>query len=276
MTNFKAPNRLTIAALSLAATALSMTAAPRFAGAAACGSENLLAGKKPHQSWDLKGNVALMTDGAIGAEGTQWDAPVVVTFDAPTAAVTYDLGEARAVSAIVVQADANDVYKISGSADGAPASFKPITELANVVSQGHGLRTRAVQFPPTTVRFLRLGEASGDGFFSISEFAAYCSKPSPFPPVFKIVDAPAAQVGTSPAPVTATSKDGGRSFLLLALAALGLVWLAYRTIKRGSAAKPAEGESAGAEPPAGGASAPDKPADDAGGSTGPAGPGAAG
>ena len=39
-----------------------------------------------------------------------------------------------------------------------PASYKQIVELANVVSSGHGLRTRATQVPPTEVRYLRVGQ----------------------------------------------------------------------------------------------------------------------
>ena len=239
------------------------------ASAAACGTDNLLAGKKPHLASDMKGDVALITDGNVGPEGAQWDAPVTVTFDQPTGAVTYDLGEARSVSAVVVQADANDVYKISGSLDGAPSSYKPLSEVTNVVSRGHGLRTRAVEFPAATIRYLRVGEASGDNYFSFAEIAAYCKKPSPFPPTFKVVDAPAAQVGQAPPPTTVTSKDGGRSFLLLAVAALGLAWLAYRTIKRGTPAKPPEGGAA--EPPTAtsdAADTSDKPPGEGGGSSG--------
>jgi hypothetical protein len=244
------------------------------ASAAPCGSENLLAGKKPQLASETKGDIALITDGAVGPEGAQWDAPVVVTFETPTSAVTYDLGEVRSISAVVVQADANDVYKISGSVDGAPSSYKPITELANVVSKGHGLRTRAVEFASSNVRYLRLGESAGDGYFSVSEFAAYCSKPNPFPPSMKIVDAPAAQVGQGAPATAASSKDGGRSFLLLAVAALGLAWLAYRTIKRGSAAKPSDGGPAASEPSASSGD-PEKPAGESGSSGGPAGPGGA-
>jgi hypothetical protein len=257
-------------------SAFALLAAPAgSASAAPCGTENLLAGKKPHLASDMKGDVALITDGNVGPEGAQWDAPVTVTFDQPTGAVTYDLGEARSVSAVVVQADANDVYKVSGSVDGAPSSYKPLSDVSNVVSRGHGLRTRALEFPATTIRYLRVGEASGDGYFSYAEIAAYCKKPSPFPPTFKIVDAPVAQVGQAPPPTTATSKDGGRSFLLLAVAALGLAWLAYRTIKRGTAAKPPEGGPS--EPPTAAsdtADTSDKPPGEGGGSSsGSAGPG---
>ena len=81
-----------------------------------------------------------------------------------------------------MQGDANDTYKVMGSVDGSPASYKLLVELPNVVDRGHGLRTRSNQVPPTTVRYLRIGDANGDNFFSISEFAAYCKAPTPFPP----------------------------------------------------------------------------------------------
>src|SRR6185295_961530 len=102
-------------------------------------------GKKPHLQTDIKGNVALVTDGAVGGEGSQWDAPVAVTFDTAQSALVYDLGEPRQVGAFFVQADANDTYKISGSLETAPASFKPLVQLANVVDRGHGLRTRNLE-----------------------------------------------------------------------------------------------------------------------------------
>lgn len=206
------------------------------AGTPACGVENLIAGKKPSASQEIRGDVALITDGAVAAEGAQWDAPVVVTLETGTGFVTYDLGQPRPISALVLQADANDTYQVQGSpgpADPAPASFKPIVEIQNVVDRGHGLRTRAVEFPPTTVRYLRVGQANGDGFYSISELAVYCKKPAPFPPAFRIVDAPQAQVGEVPAtPAGTRSKHDGGSILILILAAAALAWLAYRTVTR--------------------------------------------
>src|SRR5262245_41653780 len=101
MTHTTASRRPAIAFLSLAAAALSLTAAPRTADAAACGTENLLAGKKPHQSGDTKGDLAQVTDGTVGPEGAQWDAPVVVTLEGTNGAITYDLGEPRSIAAIV-------------------------------------------------------------------------------------------------------------------------------------------------------------------------------
>lgn len=199
-----------------------------------CDAEDLLAGKKPSSSQDVQGDVTLITDGAIGSEGTAWDAPVGVTVSTGAGFVTYDLGQPRSVSALLLQADANDTYQISGSSDGTPASFKLLTEIQNVVDRGHGLRTRAVEVPPATVRYLRVGEAKGDGFYSISELAAYCQKPSPFPPAMRTIAAPPAPVTEAPA-----APAGGRrpkhdygSVFVLAVAAALLLWLAYRTVKR--------------------------------------------
>jgi len=219
---------------SLLAAALALTAVPSIAAAAgACGTENLLAGKKPSASPGVKGDLGQLTDGTVGPEGTQWDAPVTVILENNGSSITYDLGEVRTVSAIVMQADANDTYKVMGSVDGSPASYKLLVELPNVVNTGGGLRTRANQVPPTDVRFLRVGEANGDNYFSISEFGAYCKAPTPFPPGMKIVDVPPASNPDSQA-TPKPGSDTGRWALLLTAVALALAWLAYKTITRPS------------------------------------------
>jgi hypothetical protein len=161
-----------------------------------CTSDNLLARKAPAQRQDLRGNFWLVTDEAVAPEGAQWDSPVAVVLDTPAGSVTYDLGQPTTLGAFYVQADANDTYKIFGSLDGTPNSFKVLGEVEMV--QGHGLRGRTVSINPTLVRFVRIGEGLGDGFYSISEFGAYCRPPTPFPPQFRKVDAPAARVPVLP------------------------------------------------------------------------------
>jgi len=163
-----------------------------LAGAPACDTTDLLAGRVPSAQADVHGNAALVTDGAVASEGAPWDAPAAVKLASHEGAITYDLGEPRKVSALYLQADANDTYKIAGSSDGQPGSFRVLAEVANVVDRGPGLRVRSVQIEPVVVRYLRVGSAEGDGFFSVSEFAAYCLAPTPFPPVMRIVDAPPA------------------------------------------------------------------------------------
>ena len=85
-----------------------------------------------------------------------------------------------------------------GSPDGTPGSYKLLVEIDNASDRGHGLRGRSMQFAPVTVRYLRVGEGVGDGFYSISEFSAYCQAPYPFPPSMKVTDAPQAVVNEPP------------------------------------------------------------------------------
>ncbi|HXU05142.1 MAG TPA: hypothetical protein VN903_29475 [Polyangia bacterium] len=235
--------------LGLAAVALGSLPS-RTAAAAACGTENLLTGKKPSASQAIKGDLGLVTDGNVAPEGADWNSPVGVVMENANSSVTYDLGETRDVSAVVVQADANDTYKVMGSVDGSPASYKLLVELANVVSTtGHGLRTRANQFALTPVRFIRIGDANGDAYFSLSEFQAFCKAPTPFPPSMKIVEAPPAANPDSQA-TPKPGSDTGRWALLLTAVALALAWLAYKTITRPSsdAAKDDAAKAAGEKP----------------------------
>ena len=248
---------------SLLAATLALASLPSTVVLAApCGTDNLLKGKKPSATQTVKGDVALVTDGTVGPEGANWDAPVTVTLENVNSSITYDLGEPTEISAVVMQGDANDTYKVMGSADGSPASYKLLVELANVVDRGHGLRTRSAQVTPTTVRYLRIGDANGDNFFSVSEFAAFCKAPTPFPPGMKVVEAPPAASPDSQA-APKPGSDTGRWAVLLTLVALALAWLAYKTITRPSSeaaeTKPAEGADKPAEPPPSDTPPSDKP-----------------
>src|SRR5262245_45074638 len=95
--------------LLAAVATLALASLPSLAATAApCGTENLLAGKKPSASQGVKGDLGLVTDGQVGPEGADWNSPVGVTLENATSSITYDLGEAREISALVAQADAND------------------------------------------------------------------------------------------------------------------------------------------------------------------------
>ena len=116
----------------------------------------------------------------------------------PPAPITYDLGQVRPVSSFLLQADANDTYKIFGAETDTPSAYKLLIEVESVVNIGHGLRTRTVTIDPTPIRYLRVGEPLGDNFYSMSEFQAFCHAPTPFPPKLPIVDAPPAKVVEAP------------------------------------------------------------------------------
>ena len=214
---------------SLAGTAREATAAAPATSTETCGPENLLAGKVPFQQTGLRGDGALVTDGAVAPEGAIWDAPPAVRLEGSGGALTYDLGTARTVAAFYLQADANDTYRIMGSSDNAPNSFRLLAQLPNVVDRGPGLRARSVGIVPTTVRYLRVGESEGDSFYSIAEFAAYCQAPTPFPPVLAQVPAPMAAPVAAPPPAptaetpAARPTDGSRWYLVIAAVVLLLL-----------------------------------------------------
>jgi hypothetical protein len=225
------------------AAAVGIAGAPGRAAAAEslmspnCGTENLLAGKLPWAHQDTRGNLYFPTDGAVAPEGAQWDAPVGVTFDTAAGSLTYDLGQPMPVSAFVVQADANDSYKIFGSLDGSAGSFKMLGEIPDVLaSAGHGLRTRSLNLSPTVVRYLRIGEPLGDNFYSVSELQAFCQPPTPFPPRMRVVDAPQARVVQLPWWKFAWWENdaSSREEMALALLALGLVGWGTYLVRKGT------------------------------------------
>jgi spermidine synthase len=196
---------LALAAAVVAGPGASAQEHPAPAGAPECDASNLLAGLRPSTQVGVSGDTALLTDGAVAPEGDVWDAPSAVKLASQSASITYDLGKPRKLSALYVQADANDTYKITGSLDGQPGTFHMLAEVANVVGHGPGLRARAVQIESAAVRYLRIGDAAGDGFYSVSELAAYCLAPTPFPPVLRTaVDAPLAAAPKAAEPPAAT------------------------------------------------------------------------
>jgi spermidine synthase len=213
-------------------------APPAHAATPPCTTDNLLAGKLPAQQRDVTGDPTLVTNGTVVLDGALWDGPAGIKLQGTAGSLTYDLGAPTRLSAFILQADANDTYKITGSPTGEAGSFTLIALAANVVDQqGHGMRTRSIKIEPVTVRYLRIGEADGDGAFSISEFAAYCAAPTPFPPAMQTVDAPMA-VAPKPAggeptaikPPPPKSALGPLEVILLLLLAL-VAYLARRATR---------------------------------------------
>ena len=171
--------------------AASLASTAHAAASAACDGTNLLSGRRPVASTAVTGDPALVTDGAVVAEGAVWDGPPMLKLQ-PGGSLTYDLGQPQSIGAVYLEADANDTYTLSGSPDGSPGTFKVLTIVANVVERGPGMRARAVEVAPATVRYLRVGDAVGDGAFSIAELAVFCAPPKPFPPAFRTVESPMA------------------------------------------------------------------------------------
>ena len=70
-----------------------------------------------------------------------------------SASLTFALGRVRTVGALYVQSDANDIYRIPGSADGAPGTFQVVATVEDAFACGHGLRDRA--FPLAVSRIVQ-------------------------------------------------------------------------------------------------------------------------
>jgi spermidine synthase len=189
--------------LLVLAASVASSAQAEPASNSACDANNLLSGKAPVERLNINGDVTHVTDGAVGQEGAEWDAPQAVTFMG-AGSLTYDLGETHSLSAAFIQADANDTYRLEGSLDGTPGSYQPLAEIENVRRLGHGLRKRTVRFAPRSVRFLRVSEGTGDGAYSIAELGAYCQPPTPFPPNLR-VEGPAPSAAP---PEAATDAEG--------------------------------------------------------------------
>jgi len=151
-----------------------------------CPSGNLLAGRLPIGWQDIQGDKALVTNGEVTQEGAIWNASQAVVLDSAVASLAYDLGTEMPIAAVHIQADANDVYPISGSLDG--RSWKLLGQLE--IAEGvHGLRSRSLNLGGVRTRYLRITEPTGDSSFSISEFQAFCRLPDVFPPALKEVKA---------------------------------------------------------------------------------------
>ncbi len=97
---------------------LGVLAGPASAAEERCPAGNVLLGRRPVASLDIQHDTALITDGRVAEEGAPWNGPNGVILDGPAASVTYDFGAATPLRALVVQADANDVYSVWGSSDG--------------------------------------------------------------------------------------------------------------------------------------------------------------
>jgi hypothetical protein len=143
------------------------------------GNPNLVQGKQVASNL-IRNYPNVIADGRLAQEGSWWEMPgVSVTLTSPEAFVGVDLGEVQEIRALVVQGDNNDVYHVDGSEDG--NEWQALWNAGPV--EGQGLRTRWTALPqPGRARFLRVRGSGGDGFFSVSELAAYCQVPAIWPP----------------------------------------------------------------------------------------------
>src|SRR5262249_43009867 len=148
------PWRVSTRALLVAAAVCALAETAR-AQSAACPPGNLLAGKRPDRWFDIRGDVALVTNNEVAPEGALWNASPAVILGPGAAALTYALGAVTTVNAIYVQADNNDTYRVWGSLDG--RDWRPVA-IIDRVDIGQGLRARRVGTGGAQARYLRFGD----------------------------------------------------------------------------------------------------------------------
>lgn len=115
----------------------------------------------------------LATEGASAADAER-SGRAVRLLD-PSAHLVVDLGEARSVGALLLQADAGDDYMVEGSSDG--TTWRGLVRIEAGDASG-GLRTRRVPIVPSReVHFLLVHASGGDGRYAVGELAAYSQPP---------------------------------------------------------------------------------------------------
>ncbi len=159
------------------------------------------------------------TDGLLAAEGAAAAEAIgegrAARLADPSVRLVFDLGEARPVGALLLQADAGDDYMVEASADG--TAWSGLVRIEAGDASG-GMRTRrAPVVPPRELRFLLVHAEGGDGTYAVGELAAYVQPPTSW-------SEPA--TSTTPARTGPTEGDrlvAARAFLALATALL-LAW----------------------------------------------------
>ncbi len=122
-----------------------------------------------------------LTDGAAPKEGDHWNTNRVVVLKGASARLTWDLGEARRIERLLIQADNNDTYRFETSADG-----KQWTALWTAPRHNQpGMRVRTRMELKAEARYLRLVSPKGDDAYSVGELGAWCAAPAVWPPKLK-------------------------------------------------------------------------------------------
>jgi hypothetical protein len=121
---------------------------------------------------------ARLTDGLSTFEGDGPDSVVTTRMAGIRPYVEWDLGAPTHLVAATAQADNNDAYRLSGSADG--VRYEPLWDIGTVNEPG--MRRRTTRQLDAVVRFVRFEALSGDQIFAATEVSAYCELPTPWPP----------------------------------------------------------------------------------------------
>lgn len=156
--------------------ALALAGASLAAAGERCPAGNLVEGAA-FDAREVSGDPRTIGDGLLAREGWPSDSPQAARLAGRAASVSFDLGAARPIRALLVQADPDDVYEVAASVDG--WSWQPLWQAP--VAGASGLRTRRFELPaPVSARYLRIAGSGGDGRYAVSELRAYCRVPPEF------------------------------------------------------------------------------------------------
>ncbi len=198
----------------------------------ACPPGNLLATARLVDSLDVEGSPRLAVDGAGVAEGATWRAGSGVRFLTAAGSLTFDLGADMPIAAALVQGDAWNGFSLQVSDDG--AAFREIWAVPKVGAKGRGMQLRSTLFSGVHGRFVRFGEAMGNGSRSLSEVQLFCEIPIDWP-------APPVVAAEAPPPPSSprswhhlTRHDTNILKALLAFLGAALLWWGLVLKRRGA------------------------------------------
>lgn len=176
-------------------------------------------------------DAARMADGIAPTDGDVWDSPNTAVLKAG-GVVEWDLGAVFPIAAARIQADNNDRYIVSGSADGASWSVlwaaKPV-ELP-------GVQTRTSEELTAQARYIRLTAEGGDSMYSVGELEIFDSTAALVGAQLKRIEPP--KPPPPPEPPPCNSGLG----VVLAVAAFGAYQLWRARARNLEAAKPPPAE----------------------------------
>jgi hypothetical protein len=147
------------------------------ARAIACPAGNLLEDRAVTSSRGVE-RPALLTDGVLTVDGDDAKSPVGAAMSGLRPYAEWDLGEPTTLVAAAVQADNNDVYRLTTSLDG--HAYEPAWVVGAVADAG--LRERLTRELHVVARFVRFEAVSGDSVKAATEVRVYCAMPAQWPP----------------------------------------------------------------------------------------------
>lgn len=130
-------------------------------------AQNVLSRRMPMQSPGVMA-AERVTNLQSPVDGDAWDGPHSAIL-APGGALEWDLGEPRALSGAAIQADNNDDYFLAISDD--RVTWRDVWRAG--ATEGGGVRTRSIEAPLGTARYVRLTAAGGDTRYSVTELEVF-------------------------------------------------------------------------------------------------------